>query len=51
MKKYPPTAQIAEAHAKSAANNLRLMLSGNQMISFDYTWNWQSALICKLTWY
>ena len=49
MKKYPPTAQIAEAHAKSAANNLRLMLSGNQMISFDYTWKGQSALIGKRT--
>ena len=49
MKKYPPTAQIAEAHAKFAANNLRLMLSGNQMISFDYTWKGQSALIGKRT--
>ena len=49
MKKYPPTAQIAEAHAKSTAYNLKQLLNGNQMISFDYTWKGQSALIGKRT--
>ena len=49
MKKYPPTAQIAEAHAKTVALNLKQLLNGNHMTSFDYTWKGQSALIGKRT--
>ena len=49
MKKYPPTAQIAEAHGKTAASNLKQLLNGNSMTSFDYTWKGQSALIGKRT--
>ena len=49
MKKYPPTAQIAEAHAKAAAYNLKQFVNGEKMSSFDYTWKGQSALIGKRT--
>ena len=49
MKKYPPTAQIAEAHAKAAAYNLKQLVNGEKMSSFDYTWKGQSALIGKRT--
>jgi len=49
MKKYPPTAQIAEAHAKAAAHNLKQLVSGGEMLAFDYTWKGQSALIGKRT--
>ena len=49
MKKYSPTAQIAEAHAKFAAKNLKLLVNGKQMIPFEYTWKGQSALIGKRT--
>ena len=49
MKKYPPTAQVAEAHAKAAAHNIMLLLNGKQMIPFEYTWKGQSALVGKRT--
>ncbi len=49
MKKYPPTAQIAEAHAKASAYNLKQLVSGGEMLGFDYTWKGQSALIGKRT--
>ena len=49
MKKYPPTAQIAEAHAKTAALNLKRLTDGEAMIRFDYTWKGQSAFIGKRT--
>ena len=49
MKKYPPTAQIAEAHAKTAALNLKRLTDGEEMVRFDYTWKGQSALIGKRT--
>ena len=49
MKPFPPTAQIAEAHAKIAANNLKELVCGGKMIKFDYSWKGQSAIIGKRT--
>ncbi len=49
MKPFPPTAQIAEAHAKIAAKNLKELLNGRSMLKFDYTWKGQSAIIGKRT--
>ena len=49
MKKFPQTAQIAEAHAKIAAKNLKELLNGRPMSKFDYTWKGQSAIIGKRT--
>jgi NADH dehydrogenase len=49
MKQFPPTAQIAEAHAKTAANNLKELLRGGKMTTFDYSWKGQSAIIGKRT--
>ncbi len=49
MKPFPPTAQIAEAHAKIAAKNLKELLNGRLMSKFDYTWKGQSAIIGKRT--
>ena len=49
MKPFPPTAQIAEAHAKIAAKNLQELLKGRSMLKFDYTWKGQSAIIGKRT--
>ena len=49
MKPFPPTAQIAEAHAKIAAKNLKELLNGRPMSKFDYTWKGQSAIIGKRT--
>ena len=49
MKPFPATAQIAEAHAKTAAKNLKEMLNGRSMSKFDYTWKGQSAIIGKRT--
>ena len=49
MKSFPPTAQIAEAHAKIAAKNLKELLNGRSMLKFDYTWKGQSAIIGKRT--
>jgi len=48
-KKFPPTAQVAEAHAKTAANNLMRLLGGQEMSPFDYSWKGQSAIIGKRT--
>ena len=48
-KQFPPTAQIAEAHAKTAAKNLRCLLSNTDMEKFDYEWKGQSAIIGKRT--
>ena len=44
MKPFPPTAQIAEAHAKIAANNLKELVCGGKMTKFDYSWKGQSAI-------
>ena len=49
MKAFPPTAQIAEAHAKTAANNLKELIRGGKMTKFDYSWKGQSAIIGKRT--
>ena len=49
MKKFPPTAQTAEAHAKIAALNLKHLLHDGKMSKFDYTWKGQSAIIGKRT--
>lgn len=49
MKPFPPTAQIAEAHAKIAAKNLKELLNGRSLSKFDYTWKGQSAIIGKRT--
>ena len=49
MKKFPPTAQTAEAHAKTTALNLKQLLYGEKMSKFDYTWKGQSAIIGKRT--
>ena len=48
-KRFPPTAQIAEAHARFAAKNLRCLLSNTNMEKFDYEWKGQSAIIGKRT--
>ena len=49
MKPFPPTAQIAEAHAKIAASNLKELVRGGKMTKFDYSWKGQSAIIGKRT--
>jgi NADH dehydrogenase len=48
-KQLPPTAQIAEAQAKTAAKNLRYLLSNTGMEKFDYEWRGQSAIIGRRT--
>ena len=48
-KQFPPTAQIAEAQAKTAAKNLMCLLSNTNMRKFDYEWRGQSAIIGKRT--
>ena len=48
-KKFPPTAQIAEAYAKTAAYNLKELLANSEMKKFNYEWRGQSALIGKRT--
>jgi len=48
-KQFPPTAQIAEAEAKTAAKNLRSLLSNTGMEKFDYEWRGQSAIIGRRT--
>jgi NADH dehydrogenase len=49
MKPFPPTAQIAEAHAKIAARNLKELIRRGEMTKFDYSWKGQSAIIGKRT--
>ena len=46
-KKYPPTAQLAEAHAKLAAYNIKQMINNNEKKKFNYNWKGQSAIIGK----
>ena len=46
-KNYPPTAQLAEAHAKLAAYNIKQMINGNDKKKFEYNWKGQSAIIGK----
>ena len=46
-KRYPPTAQLAEAHAKLAAYNIKQIISNNEKKKFEYNWKGQSAIIGK----
>ena len=46
-KSYPPTAQLAEAHAKLAAYNIKQMISNDEKKKFDYNCKGQSAIIGK----
>jgi len=46
-KSYPPTAQLAEAHAKLAAYNIKQIISNNEKKKFEYNWKGQSAIIGK----
>ncbi len=45
--KFPPTAQLAEAHAKLTAYNIKQMINGNDKKKFEYNWKGQSAIIGK----
>jgi len=49
MKKFPQTAQVAEAHAKTASRNIWNLLNRKAMLKFDYIWKGQSAIIGKNT--
>jgi len=44
-KRYPPTAQLAEAHAKLAAYNIKQDIEGKEKRKFEYNWKGQSAII------
>ena len=46
-KSYPPTAQLAEAHAKLAAYNIKQIINNNEKKKFEYNWKGQSAIIGK----
>lgn len=46
-KPYPPTAQLAEAHAKRVASNLNAAINGRKMKKFSYTPRGQMAVIGK----
>ena len=46
-KRYPPTAQLAEAHAKLAAYNIKQMINNGEKKKFEYEWKGQSAIIGK----
>ncbi len=48
-KRFPPTAQIAEVHAKLVAHNIRQKINGGVKQKFDYEWKGQSAIIGKRT--
>ena len=45
----PPTAQIAEAQAKTAANNLAALIENSQKEEFEYHSKGQMAIIGKRT--
>ena len=45
--KFPPTAQLAEAHAKSAAYNIKQSIENKEKKKFVYKWKGQSAIIGK----
>jgi NADH dehydrogenase len=45
--KFPPTAQLAEAHAKLAAYNIKQLIENNEKKKFEYKWKGQSAIIGK----
>ncbi len=46
-KRYPPTAQLAEAHAKLVAYNIKQLINDDEKKKFDYKWKGQSAIIGK----
>ena len=46
---YPPTAQIAEAQAKTAAANLKALIRNTDMKKFEYSSKGQMAIIGKRT--
>ena len=46
---YAPTAQIAEAQAKTAANNLAALIENSQKEEFEYHSKGQMAIIGKRT--
>ena len=45
--KFPPTAQLAEAHAKLAAYNIKQAIENKEKKKFEYKWKGQSAIIGK----
>ena len=45
--KFPPTAQLAEAHAKLAAYNIKQSIKNKEKKKFEYKWKGQSAIIGK----
>ena len=46
-KPFPPTAQLAEAQAKSAAHNLHALITNQKMKKFEYKSKGQMAIIGK----
>ena len=45
--KFPPTAQLAEAHAKLVAYNIKQTIANKEKKKFEYNWKGQSAIIGK----
>ena len=45
--KFPPTAQLAEAHAKLTAYNIKQIIENKEKKKFEYRWKGQSAVIGK----
>jgi len=45
--KFPPTAQLAEAHAKLVAYNIKQTIENKEKRKFEYKWKGQSAIIGK----
>ena len=45
--KFPPTAQLAEAHAKLVAYNIKQSIENKEKKKFVYNWKGQSAIIGK----
>jgi len=45
--KFPPTAQLAEAHAKLVSYNIKQLITNKEKKKFEYSWKGQSAIIGK----
>ena len=45
--KFPPTAQLAEAHAKLVAYNIKQTIENKEKKKFEDSWKGQSAIIGK----
>ena len=45
--KFPPTAQLAEAHAKLVAYNIKQTIENKEKKKLEYSWKGQSAIIGK----